>query len=115
MRVILAVLGLAALPLLAQSPFYSEQQYQLGHSLFDNISTDLRAAETSAPVALIDSAQTQVQNLERNWINGVYNHRQIDDTILSLETIVNRTASPSDRRNLGTDVSRLLDLRKEYY
>ncbi|HMD48033.1 MAG TPA: hypothetical protein VKG79_03000 [Bryobacteraceae bacterium] len=112
----IVVLGLAAmLPLLAQSPFYSEQQYQLGHSVFESLLNHLQAAESSAPPSLVATARAQVQDLSKNWEKAIYRHRQIDDVIDSLETITNRTVSVREQANLGADVSRLLDLRREYY
>ena len=115
MRLIVILILAAMLPLLAQSPFYSEQQYQLGHSVLDDALTHLQAAQSSAAPNLVSTAQAQVRNLARNWENGVYDHRQIDDVIVSLETITDRTVSLRDQANLAADVSRLLDLRRVYY
>jgi len=113
---LLTILALAAMmPLLAQSPFYSEQEYQFGHVIFGDALSHLQSAESSAPSNLVVSAQAEVRDLARNWENGVYGRSQIDNAIASLETITDRSVSLRDQANLGADVSHLLDLRRMYY
>ena len=127
------VLGLAAIVLLfpvcghAQPPavspspsaspssFYSAEEFQRTHFLFDKLRTDLQTAQGSTPANLIDQARTAVNALQNNWDNAVYNSRQMYDTILVLETAVDGSPLHGDRANLGDDVSRLLDLQREYY
>lgn len=97
------------------SPFYSADEYQRAHSLFDKLHTDLQNAETSAPQALVTRATDQLDALENNWDNAVYSSRQMIATITDLEAVVNHSTSFIVRANLGADVSRLLDLRQQYY
>ena len=97
------------------SPFYSADEYQRAHSLFDKLHTDLQDAETSAPQALVTRARDQLDALENNWDNAVYNSSQMIATITDLEAVVSHSTSFIDRANLGGDVSRLLDLRQQYY
>jgi hypothetical protein len=115
------ILGLAAALLFfvergsAQSPFYSADEYQLGHSVFDQLSADLQTAQASTSARQNSQARAEVGALERNWDNGVYSSRQMDLAIEGLRTLIDNSASLRDRANLDTDLSRLLDLRKEYY
>jgi hypothetical protein len=115
------ILGLAAALLFfvesgsAQSPFYSAEEYQLGHSVFDQLSADLQTAEASTSANLNREARARVSELEQSWDNGVYSSRQMDLAIEGLRTLIDNSVSLRDRANLGTGLSRLLDLRKEYY
>jgi hypothetical protein len=112
----LAVLAVASgLILSAQSPFYSEQEYQFAHSIFDNLSTDLKTAEAHTPPSAIAQARANVDVLVQNWDRGIYGPRQMDETISALETATDQSLSLTDRANLSDDVSRLLDLRRMYY
>lgn len=97
------------------SPFYSPQQYQRAHSLFDKLHADLKVAEGSAPASVIQQARIDVDGLENNWDNGVYSSSQMDRTVSELEAVVHHSRMLSDRANLGDDVSQLLNLRREYY
>jgi len=99
----------------SRAAFYSADEYQRAHSLFDKLRTDLKTAQGSTPTNLIDQARSHVNALENNWDNAVYDSRQMYDTILVLETAVDQSPLHRDRANLGDDVSRLLDLRQEYY
>jgi len=102
-------------PSVSPSPFYSAEEYQRAHFLFDKLRTDLKTSQGSTPANLIDQAGAAVNALERHWDNAVYDSRQMDDTILVLETAVDLSPLHRDRANLGDDVSRLLDLQQEYY
>ena len=102
-------------PSVSPSPFYSADEYQRAHSLFDKLLTDLKTAQGSTPATLIDQARADVNALENNWDNARYDSRQMYDTILVLETAVAQSPLTIDRANLSDDVSRLLDLRQEYY
>ena len=99
----------------AQSPFYSADEYQLGHSVFDQLSADLQTAQASTPASMNGQARAEVGALVRNWDNGVYSSRQMAVAIEGVQTLINSSVSLRDRANLDTDLSRLLDLRKEYY
>ena len=121
------ILGLAAGLLLfslharAQSPrgslsaFYSADEYQRAHSLFNKLQADLQTAQASTPGNLLDQARIDVRTLQNNWDNAVYDSQQIYDTILAVETAAGASPLKRDRDNLGDDASRLLDLRQEYF
>jgi hypothetical protein len=115
------ILGLAvslffcAIHTQAQPPFYSADEYQLGHSLFAKLIGDLNATQANAPAALLEQARSGVYTLEHNWSQGVYDSRQMDLAIAGLETLIDKSFSLRDRANLGEDLSRLLDLRQQYY
>src|SRR5579863_1217973 len=113
--VICAALAQAQSLTTSGSPFYSADEYQRAHSLFDKLHSDLQDAKSSAPEALITRADDQLDALENNWDNAVYSSSQMIATITDLEAVVNHSTSFIDRANLGGDVSRLLDLRQEYY
>jgi len=97
------------------SPFYSADEYQRAHFLFDKLQADLTTAQSSTPANLLDQARADVNTLQNNWDNAVYDSRKMYDTILALETAADGSPLKRDRANLGDDVSRLLDLRQEYY
>jgi len=102
-------------PAISRSTFYSADEYQRAHSIFDKLNADLSAAQANTPSALMAQARAGVAALENNWDGAVYDSRQMDETIAILETVVDRSPLLRDRANLGDDVSRLLDLRREYY
>lgn len=102
-------------PAMSPSSFYSAEEFQRAHSLFDKLRTDLKTAQGSTPANLLDQARADLNALENNWDNAVYDSHQMSDTVLVLETAVDQSPLHIDRANLGDDVSRLLDLRQEYY
>ncbi|HTS49163.1 MAG TPA: hypothetical protein VMH05_14530 [Bryobacteraceae bacterium] len=108
-------LAVSRSPSASSSPFYSAEEYQRAHFLFDKLRTDLKTAQGSTSANLIDQASVAVNALQNNWDKAVYDSRQMYDTILVLETVVDQSPLHIDRANLGDDVSRLLDLRQEYY
>jgi PHD/YefM family antitoxin component YafN of YafNO toxin-antitoxin module len=112
---LIPVRGHAQPPAVSPSPFYSADEYQRAHSLFDKVRTDLGTAQGSTPTNLIDQARADVSVLQNNWDNAVYDSRQMYDTVLVLEAVVDHSPVLRDRANLGDDLSRLLDLRQEYY
>ncbi len=97
------------------SPFYSADEYQRAHSLFNKLQADLNAAQSSTTSSLLDQARADVRVLQNNWDNATYDSRQMYDTIAALETAADGSPLERDRASLGDDVSRLLDLRQEYY
>jgi hypothetical protein len=99
----------------AQSPFYSADQYQLGHSVFDKLLGDLQAAQASTPAPLNNLARAEVSTLAKGWDNAVYDSRQMDVTVEGLRTLINGCVSLRDQVTLDADLSRLLDIQKEYY
>lgn len=111
----LLTLGAHAQVTTSGSPFYSAQQYERAHSLFDKLHADLKVAEGSVPASLIQQARIDVDGLENNWDNGVYSSSQMDRTVGELEAVVHHSRMLSDQANLGDDVSQLLNLRREYY
>ena len=98
-----------------RNSFYSVDEYQRAHSLFDKLNADLGAAQASTPTALLDRARATLNALENNWDGAVYDSRQMDHAVSILETVVDQSPLLTDRASLGDDVSRLLDLRREYY
>jgi hypothetical protein len=107
--------GRAQTPAMSPSPFYSADEYQRAHSIFDKLSADLNAAQVSASANLISQARAVVNSLENNWDRGVYDSRQMDDSIAVLQRLAGQSPLLRDRNNIGADVSRLLDLRQQYY
>lgn len=97
------------------SPFYSADEYQRAHSLFDKLQADLDAAQASAPTNLLDPARAALHALRNNWDNAIYDSRQMSGTILVLETAADASPLERDRASLSDDISRLLDLKQEYY
>ena len=95
------------------SPFYSADEYQRAHSIFEKLNADLNTAQANSSPNLISQARALVNSLENNWSRAVYDSRQIDDSIAILGRVADQ--SPRDRTNISDDVSRLLDLRQQYY
>jgi|ERR1700678_920238 hypothetical protein len=104
------------------NPFYSQDEYQNAHSMFDKIRSDLNAAQTDAyandprNAPRFDSAQNQLRTLEQNWDLGRYDSRELGNTLSAVRTAVNdNRLIPHDRATLDADVTRLLDFQTEYY
>ena len=101
------------------SPFYSTDQYQLAHSLFDKLSSDLALAETDVSrrdAARFNGARGQLEGLRRHWDTGVYDSREADRFVSTIRTLSHDNALLAiDRESLDSDLSRLLDFRAEYY
>lgn len=105
-----------------ESPYYSQDQYQNTHSMFDKIRADLYAAQTNAypnylgDGARFDVARIELQRLETNWDDAHYDSRQMDNTVDAIQMILNdNRLMGHDRAVLSADLSRLLDFRSEYY
>jgi len=110
--------SLAAQPAPAevQSPFYSPDEYQLAHSMFDRIQTDLDQAQTNAYSLRLDMAQNELKTLEQNWDRAHFDSEQIANTISAIQMVLNdNRLAEHDRDVLGDDVSRLLDFQTDYY
>ena len=109
------VRGNAQVPAVPGNTFYSADEYQRTHFLFNKLAADLNAAQSNTPADLIDRALTALNALEQSWDRGVYESRQIHETVLAVEAAVDNSPRLKDRTDLGDDASRLLDLRREYY
>ena len=104
------------------NPFYSNDEYQNTHSMFDKIRSDLYRAQTDAhPNYLGDGpryniAHTELRTLEQNWDKGKYDSLELENTTLAVQMVLNdNRLMPYDRDVLSSDLSRLLDFRAEYY
>ena len=107
--------GNAQVPAVSGSTFYSTDEYQRAHFLFNKLAVDLNAAQNSTPTEVIGRARTDLNALENSWDRGVYDSRQMHETVLAVEAAVDNTPRLRDRTDLGDDASRLLDLQREYY
>ncbi len=110
------------IPQQKQNPFYSQDEYQNTHSMFDKIRNDLYRAQTNAyPSFLGDSprfdiAHSQLRTLESNWDKGVYDSHELENTISAVQMVLNdNRLMGHDRDVLSADLSRLLEFRAEYY
>ncbi len=110
------------IPQQTQNPFYSQDEYQNTHSMFDKIRNDLYRAQTEAyPNYLGDSprfdiAHNQLRTLESSWDKGVYDSQELDNTISAVQMVLNdNRLMGHDRDVLSADLSRLLEFRAEYY
>jgi len=104
------------------NPYYSTDEYQLAHSMFNKVRADLYRAQTNAyPNYLgdrsrFDIARNQLNGLEGNWDQGKYDVDEFQDTLSAVQMVLNDNhLMPHDRDVLSADVSRLLDFRTEYY
>ena len=103
-----------------RSPFYSQDQYQLAHSMFDKVTADLYQAQTDAgPLegsSRFIGANNQIRQLKQSWDKGQYLSRQMETTISAIQTVLtDNRLMPRDRDALSADLSHLLDFRTEYY
>jgi hypothetical protein len=106
-----------------RSPVFSQDEYQLAHSMFDKVRIDLSRAETNASPSngpgdspRFDIARTQLGTLEQSWDQARFDSRQMSDTISAIEMVLrdNRLLG-HDGDELSADVSRLLDFQITYY
>lgn len=104
------------------NPYYSQDQYQNTHSMFDTIQADLNRAATNAyPNYLGDNARfdvvrTELRQLEQSWDHGSYDSRQLDITTTVLQMVLkDNRLMLHDREVLTADLSRLREFRTEYY
>lgn len=105
-----------------ENPYYSQDQYQNTHSMFDKIRADLYAAQTNAypnylgDRARFDIARSELQRLETNWDDARYDSGQMANTVAAIQMVLNdNRLMGHDKAALNADLSRLLDFRSEYY
>jgi len=106
----------------APNPYYSEDEYQNAHSMFDKIQADLSRAATNAypnplgDAARIDVARTELGQLADGWDHGQYGSRRFDLTRTAIQMVLNdNKLTLHDQKVLGEDLIRLLEFGKEYY
>jgi len=104
------------------NPYYSVDEFQLTHSMFDRIRADLNRAETYAypnnlgDAPRFDIARQELGRLEQNWDQARYDTSEFERTMTAVQMVVNdNRLTPHDRNELSADVSRLLEFRSEYY
>ncbi len=103
-------------PAPVQNRFYSSDEYQLAHSMFDRIRNDLDRAQTNTYGPRFDSAHNALTALEQNWDRAHFDSRQMANTISAIQMVLNdNRLTPHDRDELSDDVSRLLDFQTDYY
>lgn len=106
----------------ADNPFYSEDEYQSTHSMFDKVWSDLNGAERDSQLShpgdgtRFDVARTELQRLETSWDRAYYDSGQMANMVAAIQTILNdNRLMGHDREALNADLSRLLEFRQEYY
>ena len=104
------------------NPYYSQDEYQVTHSMFDKIQADLNYATTNAypnnlgDNARFDVARNELQQLEQSWDRGQYDSRQLDLTTSAIQMVLNDNRLVlHDREALTADLTRLGEFRAEYY
>lgn len=122
----LLLIGLAAsaqtVPEQIPSSYYSQDQYQLAHSMFAKAFADLHQAQVNGQPGnagdglRIDDARAKLRELEQNWDRGHFESRQMASAISAVQLVLqdNRLKS-KDGDALYADVSSLLDFQTEYY
>jgi hypothetical protein len=120
------LVGLAAsaetTPQQMTNPYYSQDEYQIAHSMFDKVNADLNRAQTNAhPNNLGDSprfdiAHNELRALEQSWDKARFDSSQMANTIAALRMVENdNRLMPHDRDVIDADLSRLMDFQTEYY
>ena len=104
------------------NPYYSQDQYQNAHTMFDKIQDDLNHAATNGypnylgDNARFDVARNEIGQLEQSWDHGRYDSRQFDLTTSAMQMILNdNRLMLHDREVLNADLIRLAEFRAEYY
>lgn len=105
------------------TPYYSQDEVQLTHSLFDKVLSDLSVAQTDVSPSndlgdnpRFDIARTQLTQLEQSWDQGHFDSRQMSDTISALQMVLrDNHLLGHDSDELSADLSRLLDFQTTYY
>jgi hypothetical protein len=119
-------MNLVMFPLIAAeqitNPYYSADEYQNAHSIFDKIRADLSRAQTDASpnnlgdTPRFDIARMQLGQLENQWNQVHFDTAEFDDTYTALHMVLNdNRLTGHDRDVLSADESRLLEFRNEYY
>jgi hypothetical protein len=106
----------------SRSPFFSQDQYQMTHAMFDKVRADLDRAQTNAyPDSVgssprFDMARTKLEQLERSWDQAQFNSRQIANIVSAMQTVLNdNRLVPHDSDELSADLSRLMEFQTAYY
>jgi hypothetical protein len=121
-----AAMGMLLLPLMAAepvpTPFYSQDQYQIAHSLFDKIRADLTQAQAGISSGDLgdgprfDIARSQLTQLEKQWDQARFATGTFDKTYAAIQMVLNdNRLTGYDRNALSADQSRLLEFRGNYY
>src|SRR5579862_8322314 len=76
--------------------YYSNDEYQLAHSMFHNIQSDLNHASAGSRS---DLAQNKLQTLEQNWDRGRFDSQQMDAAIAALRAVAGDNALPPYRQD----------------
>jgi hypothetical protein len=104
------------------NPYYSPDEYQNAHSMFDKIRTDLDRAQTDVNSSSLgdsprfDIARMQLGQLENQWDQARFDSSEFNNTYAALHMVLNdNRLTGHDRDVLSADESRLLDFRSEYY
>ncbi len=102
--------------------YYSQDEYQLAHSMFDRVRSDLDRAQTSVnhndvgDTSRFDIASMELGQLEHNWDQARFDSRQLEDTLSAIRMVLNdNRLAPYDQEALSSDLSRLLNFQTDYY
>jgi hypothetical protein len=110
-----------------RASYYSQDEIQLAHSIFDKVQTDLSSAQTNASHSnnlandpgnspRFDIARAQLAHLEQSWDQGQFDSRQMSDAISALQMVLrDNHLLGHDQDLLSADLSRLLDFQTDYY
>lgn len=118
--------SLAGIPLLATtgitSSYYSQDEYQLTHSMFDRIRADLDRAQANDQARLpgdgarFDIARNELGKLETQWDQARFDSAEFDNSYTALNMVLSdNRLTGHDRDVLSADESRLIEFRNEYY
>jgi hypothetical protein len=104
------------------APYYSADEYQNAHSMFDKIRADLDRAQANdhpkflGDGARFDIARMQLGQLETQWNHADFDTSTFDSTYTALNMVLNdNRLTGHDRDVLSADESRLIEFRNEYY
>jgi hypothetical protein len=104
------------------NPYYSQDEYQNAHSMFDKIRADLAQAQSDVSSTDLgdgprfDIARMQVGQLETQWNRADFDTSTFDNTYTALNMVLNDNhLTGHDRDELSADESRLIEFRSEYY
>ena len=105
-----------------RSLYYSQDEYQLAHSMFAKAVADLHQAQmnfypgNAGDSFRFEEARAKLSELEQNWDQGHLESRQMESAITAVQLVLrdNRLTS-GDGDALYADLSGLLDFQTEYY